>query len=77
MSTDVIAAAKALPIEELRSVVDELCRHLDQIDPDPDLTPEFEAELDRRIESARLHPERLVDLDEIKAEIAARRKRVE
>ena len=75
MSTDVIAAAKALPIEELRLVVDELCRHLDKVDTDSDITPELAAELDRRFKSIEEHPERLIDWEDIKAEIEERRKK--
>jgi hypothetical protein len=74
MTTDLIAAVKALPLQEQRIVVDELSRHLEEIDPDPDMTPELATELDRRMESIRKHPERLIDYEDIKAEIAARRK---
>jgi putative addiction module component (TIGR02574 family) len=80
MSDDLIAAVKALPIDEQRHIVNELSRHLYRVDPgdvDPSMTPELAAELDRRFESIRAHPERLVDWEDIKAEIAARRKAVQ
>ena len=75
MTADLIAKVKALPIEEQRTIFNELSRHLDEIDPDPELTPEFAAELDRRFKSIEEHPERLIDWEDIKAEIAERRKK--
>jgi putative addiction module component (TIGR02574 family) len=71
MSTDLIAAVKALPIDERRRVVDELCQHLEEIDAV--ITPEQAAILDRRVKSIREHPERLIDWGDIKAEIAQKR----
>jgi putative addiction module component (TIGR02574 family) len=65
MSTDLIEAVKALPIDEQRRVVDELCQHIEEIDAG--LTPEQAAILDRRVESIRKHPERLVPWEQVNA----------
>jgi putative addiction module component (TIGR02574 family) len=74
MMTDLIAAVKALPIEEQREIADELTEHLENLEAD-DITPEQAAILDRRLKSIREHPERLIDWEDIKAEIAKKRTR--
>ena len=65
MTADLIAAVKALPIEEQRQIVDELSRHLEQ--SSTDLTPQQAALLDRRVESIRKHPERLIPWEQVNA----------
>jgi hypothetical protein len=72
MTADLVAAFKALPTEEQREVLSQMTAHFERSEP-TDITPEQASILDSRFKSIREHPERLIDWEEIKAEIANKR----
>jgi putative addiction module component (TIGR02574 family) len=71
-ATEILAAAKALPLKERIEVAEGLWEDIAGNGYDPDLTPEQIAELDRRAERALAHPERCRPLDEVVADIEKR-----
>lgn len=72
MTADLVAAFKALPMEEQREALSQMTEYFESSEP-TDITPEQAAILDRRFKSIREHPEQLIDWEEIKAEIANKR----
>ena len=67
----VLKEARALPFAEQV----ELCRNLwNDIVQSPKLTPEHKAELDRRAEELRQHPERGIPWETVQAELHERLK---
>ena len=65
--------ALKLPIAERRRLADDI---YDSLDDSPDgfyLTPEQEAELERRLENHRLHPEDGIPWEQVKAAALARK----
>jgi len=66
MATDVIAAFKALSVDEQRHVLSELAEHVESLEP-TDITSEQAAILDRRVKSIREHPERLIPWEQVNA----------
>jgi putative addiction module component (TIGR02574 family) len=63
---------KGLPLEQRIEFVQRAWDDLAQEGFDPDLTPEELAELERRAEELRQHPERGIPWEQVKAEIKQR-----
>jgi putative addiction module component (TIGR02574 family) len=68
-ATDVLKAAKALPLHERIELAQELWHDITEQGYDPELTPAQVAELDRRAEEALRHPEDGVWMGEVRAEL--------
>jgi putative addiction module component (TIGR02574 family) len=74
MSTDqLLAEILRLPREKQFELRDKLNQSLDDAEPDPDMTPELRAELDRRHQNMVDHPEDEVSWEEACAELDKRR----
>ena len=71
-ATEILNAAKALPLEKRIEVAQELWDDITENGYDPDLTPEEIAELDRRAEEALKHPERCRPLEDVVADMEKR-----
>ncbi len=65
--------ALKLPIAERRMLADDIYDSLDASSDAVYLTPEQEAELARRIENHRLHPEDTIPWEQVKAQALARK----
>ena len=76
-AAELFEKAKALPIEERAELYNQLCENLaaEGYDFDPHLTPEQIAELERRAEQLRRHPERGIPLETVRAELKERREK--
>ena len=66
-ATQVMEQVEKLPFEEQREVFEHLREKFDD-----ELTPEQVAELERRAEDARAHPERGIPWETLRAEMFAR-----
>jgi putative addiction module component (TIGR02574 family) len=71
-ATEILAAAKALPLDKRIEIAEILWEDIAGNGYDPDLTPEQIAELDRRAEDALRHPGRGTPIEEVSAEIRKR-----
>jgi putative addiction module component (TIGR02574 family) len=71
-ATDILKAAKALPLEERIELAQELWDDITGNGYDSGLTPEQIEELDRRAEAALSHPERCRPLEDVVADIEKR-----
>lgn len=63
-ATEILAKARELPPQERREIVEAL---LDDLDPEE--SPEFLAELERRAEDARKNPEDSVPWEQVRADL--------
>ena len=68
-ATEVIVAAKALPLNERIQLAQDLWDDIAGNGFDPDLTPEQAAELDRRLDQFEKNPRRGIPLEKVKAEM--------
>ena len=73
-ASEILAAAKALPLEERIEIAEGLWEDITGNGHDSDLTPEQAAELDRRAADARAHPERGIPWETVRAELFSRYK---
>ena len=69
MNTELLATAKALPLPERIELVEALWDSIAEEGYDPPLTPEEEAEIDRRLEEHRRNPESSIPWEKVKAEL--------
>ncbi|HWF18820.1 MAG TPA: addiction module protein [Verrucomicrobiae bacterium] len=68
-ATEILKAAKALPVEEQIELAQELWYGIAEKGCDPDLTPEQAAELDRRLADFERNPGEGIPLEQVKAEM--------
>jgi putative addiction module component (TIGR02574 family) len=73
-ATEILAAAKALPLEERIEVAEGLWEDIAGNGYDPDLTPEQSAELDRRLADFEKNPRAGIPWEQICAELPERLK---
>lgn len=71
-ATEILAAAKALPLEERIEIAQGLWEDIAGNGYDPDLTPEQMAELDRRLADFEQNPRAGIPLEQVKAEMRQR-----
>ena len=71
-ATEILAAAKALPLDERIEVAEGLWEDIAGNGHDPDLTPEQAAELDRRLADFERNPRAGITLEQVKAEMRQR-----
>ena len=71
-ATEILAAAKALPLEERIEVAQCLWEDITGSGYDPDLTPEQSGELDRRLADFEKKPHSGIPLEQVKAEMRQR-----
>jgi len=71
-ATEILKAAKALPLEARIELAQELWDSITEEGYDPELTPEQAAELDRRAEKALKQPGHGVPVEEVFEEIEQR-----
>jgi putative addiction module component (TIGR02574 family) len=76
-AAELLEKAKALPIAERAELLNQLQENLadEGYDFDPELTPEQVAELERRAEDLRRHPERGIPLEKVRSELEERRRK--
>jgi len=76
-AAELLERAKALPIEERAELVNRLWDNLAEegYDFDPELMPEQIAELERRAEELRRHPEKGIPWETVRAELKKRREK--
>jgi len=76
-AAELLEKAKALPIKERAELLNQLEENLAEegYDIDPELTQEQVAELERRAENLRRHPERGIPLETVRSELEERRKK--
>lgn len=68
----ILEQALKLPIQERRKLADDIYDSIDASDEEFYLTPEQEAELNRRIEYNRQNPENVVAWDDVKERLRHR-----
>ncbi len=73
--TEVSAAIPTLSAEDRLLLLDELWASLDYDDVTPEMTPDVKSLLDERVAHADAHPEDVMALDAMKAELRAERGR--
>ena len=71
-ATEILAAAKALPLHERIEVAEGLWEDIAGTGYDPDLTPEQAAELDRRLADFKANPDEGIPWEQVKAELSQR-----
>jgi putative addiction module component (TIGR02574 family) len=71
-ATEILAAAKALPLDERIEIAQGLWEDIAGNGYDADLTPEQIAELERRAAEARAHPEQGIPWERLREELFAR-----
>jgi hypothetical protein len=69
-ATEILSQARELPPEQQREIAETLLNELEQEE-----SPEFIAELERRAEGLRNHPENGIRLERVKAELEDRLKK--
>ena len=69
MSTNVLEAAKSLPLPERLELLDALWESIVEEGYEPTLTQAQEEELDRRLQAHRENPHDVIDWTTIKAEL--------
>jgi putative addiction module component (TIGR02574 family) len=75
MNSELLATAKALPLAERIEFVEALWDSIAEEGHDLPLTPEEEAEIDRRLEEHRRNPESAVPWKQVKAELEEKYRR--
>lgn len=71
-ATEILAAAKALPLEERIEIAQGLWEDITSNGYDPDLTPEQTAEIERRLADFEKNPGAGILLEQVKAELRQR-----
>ncbi len=71
-ATEILAAAKALPLAERIAIAQDLWEDITGSGYDTDLAPEQAAELDRRLADFEKNPRAGIPLDQVKAEMRQR-----
>ena len=66
-ATEILAQVRELPLEQRREIAEALWNELE-----PEESPEFIAELERRAADARAHPERGIPWEKVRAEMFER-----
>ena len=69
MITELLATAKALPLPQRIELAEALWGSITQDSYEPPLTPAQEAEIDRRLQEHRRHPQSAIRWEEVKAEL--------
>jgi putative addiction module component (TIGR02574 family) len=71
-ATDILNAAKSLPLEERIKLAHGLCENLAENGYDADLTPEQAAELDRRLADFEKNPHDGIPWEQVEASLNQR-----
>jgi putative addiction module component (TIGR02574 family) len=71
-ATEILKAAKSLPLEERLKLAQDLWEDLTESGYDPELTTAQIDELERRAAEARAHPERCRSMEDVFADIEKR-----
>jgi putative addiction module component (TIGR02574 family) len=72
MSTNVLEAARSLPLPERLALLDALWESIIEEGYDPPITSAQAEELDRRLEAHKRNPEDVIDWKTIKTELDSR-----